>query len=166
MFEWFVALRYLRAKHKHGFISLISFISVAGITVGVIALIVVLAVYSGFTEGLRDQILGVNSHIIVRITSYNVCYTKLLRILLVSTWLLLFGVLPLLLLIVASFLAQDPIEFFRLSFSLESYEQILNSSYLSVLLRSVKLATLTTIACLACGYPFAWYTVRLSYNFV
>lgn len=66
MFEWFIALRYLRAKHKHGFISLISLISVAGITVGVIALIVVLAVYSGFTDGLRDQILGVNSHIIVQ----------------------------------------------------------------------------------------------------
>jgi lipoprotein-releasing system permease protein len=66
MFEWFVGLRYLRAKHKHGFISLISLISVAGVTVGVIALIVVLAVYSGFTEGLRDQILGVNSHIIVQ----------------------------------------------------------------------------------------------------
>lgn len=66
MFEWFVGMRYLRAKHKHGFISLISLISVAGITVGVIALIVVLAVYSGFTTGLRDQILGVNSHIIVQ----------------------------------------------------------------------------------------------------
>ncbi len=66
MFEWFVGLRYLRAKHKHGFISLISFISVAGITVGVIALIVVLAVYSGFTDGMRDQILGINSHIIVQ----------------------------------------------------------------------------------------------------
>jgi len=66
MFEWFIALRYLRAKHKHGFISLISLISVAGITVGVIALIVVLSVYSGFTDGLRDQILGVNSHIIVQ----------------------------------------------------------------------------------------------------
>ena len=66
MFEWFVGLRYLRAKHRQGFISLISMISVAGITVGVIALIVVLAVYSGFTNGLRDQILGVNSHIIVQ----------------------------------------------------------------------------------------------------
>ncbi len=66
MFEWFVGLRYLRAKHKHGFISLISFISVAGITVGVIALIVVLAVYSGFTDGMRDQILGINSHIIIQ----------------------------------------------------------------------------------------------------
>ncbi len=76
MYEWFISLRYLRAKHKHGFISLISLISVAGITVGVIALIVVLAVYSGFTDGLRDQILGVNSHIIVQqyggsITSYQ-----------------------------------------------------------------------------------------------
>lgn len=66
MYEWFIGLRYLRAKHRHGFISLISFISVAGITVGVIALIVVLAVYSGFTDGLRDQILGLNSHIVVQ----------------------------------------------------------------------------------------------------
>lgn len=66
MYELFIGLRYLKAKHKHGFISLISFISVAGITVGVIALIVVLAVYSGFTDGLRDQILGLNSHIVVQ----------------------------------------------------------------------------------------------------
>ncbi len=66
MYEWFISFRYLRAKHKHGFISLISLISVAGITVGVIALIVVLAVYSGFTDGLRDQILGLNSHIVVQ----------------------------------------------------------------------------------------------------
>ena len=66
MYEWFIARRYLRAKHKNGFISLISFISVAGITVGVIALIIVLAVYAGFTSGLRDQIIGLNSHIIVQ----------------------------------------------------------------------------------------------------
>jgi lipoprotein-releasing system permease protein len=83
MFEWFVGLRYLRAKHKHGFISLISFISVAGITVGVIALIVVLAVYSGFTTSLRDQILGVNSHIIVQqlggtISNYELAQDRIL----------------------------------------------------------------------------------------
>lgn len=66
MFEWFISFRYLRARHKQKFISLISLISVAGITVGVMALIVVLAVYSGFTTGLRDQILGINSHIIVQ----------------------------------------------------------------------------------------------------
>lgn len=85
MFEWFVGLRYLRAKHRHGFISLISFISVAGITVGVIALIVVLAVYSGFTGGLRDQILGVNSHIIVqqlggKISDYREVRKKILSV--------------------------------------------------------------------------------------
>lgn len=66
MYEWFISRRYLRAKHKQGFISLISLISVIGITVGVIALIVVLAVYSGFTDGLRDQILGINSHVVVQ----------------------------------------------------------------------------------------------------
>ena len=66
MFEWFISFRYLRAKHRHGFISLISLISVVGITLGVIALIVVLAVYSGFTDEFRDQILGVNSQIIVQ----------------------------------------------------------------------------------------------------
>jgi lipoprotein-releasing system permease protein len=66
MFEWFVSFRYLRARHKQKFISLISLISVAGITMGVMALIVVLAVYSGFTNGLRDQILGINSHVIIQ----------------------------------------------------------------------------------------------------
>lgn len=66
MYEWFISRRYLRAKHKQGFISLISLLSVVGITVGVIALIVVLSVYSGFTEGLRNQILGINAHIIVQ----------------------------------------------------------------------------------------------------
>ena len=66
MYEWFISCRYLRARHKQKFISLISLISVAGITVGVMALIVVLAVFSGFTNGLRDQILAINSHIIVQ----------------------------------------------------------------------------------------------------
>lgn len=65
-FEWFVSLRYLRAKRKQKFISLISIISVLGVSVGVLALIVVLAVYTGFTEGLRDQIIGINAHILVQ----------------------------------------------------------------------------------------------------
>ncbi len=78
MYEWFISFRYLRAKHKQRFISLISLISVAGITVGVMALIVVLAVYSGFTDGLRDQILGINSHIIVQQPGSSISdYTKL-----------------------------------------------------------------------------------------
>lgn len=65
-FEWFVSLRYLRAKRKQKFISLISIISVLGVAVGVMALIVVLSVYTGFTEGLRDQIIGVNAHVLVQ----------------------------------------------------------------------------------------------------
>lgn len=65
-FEWFVCLRYLKAKRKQGFISLISVISVAGVMVGVMALIVVLAVMTGFTDEFRDKILGINSHIVVQ----------------------------------------------------------------------------------------------------
>ena len=65
-FEWFVSLRYLRAKRKQKFISLITIISILGVAVGVMALIVVLAVYTGFTEGLRDQIIGINSHVLVQ----------------------------------------------------------------------------------------------------
>jgi lipoprotein-releasing system permease protein len=65
-FEWFVCLRYLKAKRRQGFISLISFISVAGVTVGVMALIVVLAVMTGFTEELREKILGINSHMVIQ----------------------------------------------------------------------------------------------------
>ncbi|MBU0945557.1 MAG: lipoprotein-releasing ABC transporter permease subunit [Proteobacteria bacterium] len=85
MFEWFISFRYLRARHKQKFISLISLISVAGITVGVMALIVVLAVYSGFTGGLRDQILGINSHIIVQraggiIPEYNLVRDRILTV--------------------------------------------------------------------------------------
>jgi lipoprotein-releasing system permease protein len=65
-FEWFICLRYLKAKRKQGFISLISLISVAGVTVGVTALIVVLAVMTGFTEELREKILGINAHVVVQ----------------------------------------------------------------------------------------------------
>jgi lipoprotein-releasing system permease protein len=65
-FEWFVSLRYLRAKRKQKFISLISIISVLGVAVGVMALIVVLSVYTGFTEGLRDQIIGINAHVLIQ----------------------------------------------------------------------------------------------------
>ncbi len=66
-YEFFIGLRYLKAKRKQTFISLITFISIGGIAVGVMALIIVLAVMSGFGENLRDKILGTYSHIIVNI---------------------------------------------------------------------------------------------------
>lgn len=65
-FELFVCLRYLRATKKQGFISLISIISVAGVALGVTALIVVIAVMTGFGEEFRDKILGVNAHIVIQ----------------------------------------------------------------------------------------------------
>ncbi len=65
-FEWFVCRRYLQAKRRQGFISLISVISVAGVAIGVMALIIVLAVMTGFTNELRSKILGINAHIIVQ----------------------------------------------------------------------------------------------------
>ncbi|MGB9497679.1 MAG: lipoprotein-releasing ABC transporter permease subunit [Dissulfuribacterales bacterium] len=65
-YEWFIALRYLRAKRKQAFISLITFISISGVAVGVMALIVVIAVMTGFENHLRTKILGINSHILVK----------------------------------------------------------------------------------------------------
>ncbi|GIW39581.1 MAG: ABC transporter permease [Candidatus Binatia bacterium] len=64
-YELFVGLRYLRAKRKEAFISLITLIAMAGVMIGVMTLNVVLAVMTGFEEDLRDRILGFNPHVIV-----------------------------------------------------------------------------------------------------
>lgn len=61
----FIGLRYLKAKRKSTFISIITFISTAGVTLGVMALIVVLAVMTGFENDLKEKILGTNAHIVV-----------------------------------------------------------------------------------------------------
>ncbi len=64
-FEIFFSLRYLKAKRRQGFISIITGISILGIMIGVMSLIVVLAVMNGFREDLLKKILGVNSHLII-----------------------------------------------------------------------------------------------------
>ena len=64
-FEIFVSLRHLRAKREQKFISLNTWISIGGVALGVMALIVVIAVMSGFGKDLRDKILGTNSHIVI-----------------------------------------------------------------------------------------------------
>ncbi len=63
--EIFIAGKYLKAKRKEGFISLISFLSVAGVTVGVMALVIVIAVMSGAETDFRKRILGLEPHILV-----------------------------------------------------------------------------------------------------
>jgi lipoprotein-releasing system permease protein len=65
-FESFVALRLLKGvKRQRGFLSLSTFISVAGVMVGVMALIVVIGVMTGFDLDLKKKILSVNAHVIV-----------------------------------------------------------------------------------------------------
>ncbi len=62
-YEFFISRRYMRAKRKQVFVSIITFISIFGIFLGVAALIIVLAVMNGFEEDLRTKILGIKSHI-------------------------------------------------------------------------------------------------------
>ncbi len=64
-YEFFISLRYLKAKRKQIFISVISIISMAGVALGVTALIVVLSVMSGFEQDLKGKILGTNAHLVV-----------------------------------------------------------------------------------------------------
>ena len=64
-YEYLIAVRQFTHRKGHGFISLISFISVAGIAVGVMALIVVLSVMSGFDRELKTKIVGANPHILI-----------------------------------------------------------------------------------------------------
>ena len=65
-FEFFVALRYLRAKRKQSFSSVIAAISMLGVAVGVAALIVAMGVMNGFSTDFRDRILGINAEILVQ----------------------------------------------------------------------------------------------------
>ncbi len=62
-FEWMLALRYLRARRREGFISVISLFSFLGILLGVATLIVVMAVLNGFRAELLDKILGFQGHV-------------------------------------------------------------------------------------------------------
>jgi lipoprotein-releasing system permease protein len=64
-YEWFIGLRYLKAKRKQTFISIITIISIAGVMVGVMTLIVVLAVMSGFEKTLKEKILGTQAHLVL-----------------------------------------------------------------------------------------------------
>ncbi|MCK6554113.1 FtsX-like permease family protein [Candidatus Binatia bacterium] len=64
-YELLIGLRYLRAKRKEAFISLITGFATVGLVIGVMTLNVVLAVFTGFEEDLRDRILGFNPHVIV-----------------------------------------------------------------------------------------------------
>ena len=64
-FAWFVARRYLTARRKQAFISLISGVSILGVGVGVMALVIASAIMTGVQTDLRDRIVGSSAHIYV-----------------------------------------------------------------------------------------------------
>ena len=70
-FEWLLAMRYLRARRKEGFISVIAGFSFAGILLGVATLIIVMAVMNGFRKELFAKILGLDGHVIVIRVDYR-----------------------------------------------------------------------------------------------
>ena len=63
-FEFWIAFRYLRAK-KDKFLSVINMVAIGGIAIGVMALIIVIAVMTGFDHDLREKIVGANAHVLV-----------------------------------------------------------------------------------------------------
>src|SRR5690348_2432402 len=65
-FEWLLSGRYLRARRKEGFISVIAGFSFLGIMLGVATLIIVMAVMNGFRHDLFSKIMGLNGHVIVQ----------------------------------------------------------------------------------------------------
>jgi lipoprotein-releasing system permease protein len=65
-YQFFIAFRYFKSKKKHGGISINTFISIAGVALGVMTLLTVLSVMSGFSEDLQGKILGANAHVIVQ----------------------------------------------------------------------------------------------------
>jgi lipoprotein-releasing system permease protein len=65
-FEWMLSRRYLRARRKEGFISVIAGFSFLGIMLGVATLIIVMAVMNGFRKELLDKILGLNGHLLIQ----------------------------------------------------------------------------------------------------
>jgi lipoprotein-releasing system permease protein len=83
-YEFWIALRYFLAKRRTKFISLVSLISILGVAVGVTALIVVLAVMSGFDHDLEEKIIGIHAHLVVEkdygIPDYPALMQKLSRL--------------------------------------------------------------------------------------
>ena len=62
-FEWMVALRYLRSRHRPAVLRLVTLFSVIGVAAGVATLVIALAMNTGFRQAIRDRLLGVTAHI-------------------------------------------------------------------------------------------------------
>ncbi len=85
LFEWMIAVRYLRARRAEGYVSVIAGFSFLGIMLGVATLIVVMSVMNGFHQELLDKIVGINGHIFLQaadapLTDYEVVAQRASRV--------------------------------------------------------------------------------------
>lgn len=78
----------------------------------------------------------------------------------VSIWMIIFVALPMLFIIYISFMSRGVFGDVIYQFSIESYTKLLDSTYFKVIIKSIRAAFITTILCLAVGYPFAYYIAR------
>lgn len=79
-------------------------------------------------------------------------------------WLVLFVFLPNLMIIGTSFLTRDNASFVKMVFTLDNYARLFDLLYFQVLLHSLNMALIATLACLVLGYPFAWFLARLPHR--
>jgi lipoprotein-releasing system permease protein len=84
-FEWMIAARYLRAKRKESFISVISLFSLIGIALGVATLIIVMSVMNGFRVELLKSILGLSGHVTIQsqmgnLSNYDAVAARILKV--------------------------------------------------------------------------------------
>ena len=79
-------------------------------------------------------------------------------------WLVLFVFLPNLMIIGTSFLTRDDASFVKMVFTQDNYTRLLDPLYFEVLLHSLNMALIATLACLVLGYPFAWFLAKLPHK--
>lgn len=79
-------------------------------------------------------------------------------------WLVLFVFLPNLMIIGTSFLARDDASFVKMVFTLDNYTRLLDPLYFEVLLHSLNMALIATLACTVLGYPFARFLAKLPHK--
>lgn len=83
----------------------------------------------------------------------------------ISAWLILFGLVPFALVVIASFLTRGDQEFFIYTFSIESYRKLLDPLYLNIFWSSLKLSAISTVICLILAFPFAKLLAQVSQSY-
>lgn len=92
--------------------------------------------------------------------------TKSISIYFIYLWLILFCLIPLSFVIIASFLSSSQKELVTLPFTLSNYHELFSPLFLKIFFRSILLALITTLCCLAIAYPFSYFLTRSKYQSV